>query len=130
MAEFKEVMRQAERMHNSANCECADCPIHAYIKASDFTGDCEDVARVMPDTFEAIVMAWASDHPEPVYPTWEEWQEQVFPNNGHIIHPCAFMEKSDTCLKDSGFTCAECRKQPIPAYIAEKLGIKPKGVRE
>ena len=44
-------------------------------------------------------MEWAEAHPEPEYPTWVEWFNSM-----------------------GGVDCGE----PIPADIAEKLGIKPK----
>ena len=53
-----------------------------------------------PKEFERRVMAWAETHPEPVYPTWEAWIEWQM---GYSI------------------------KDRIPADIAEKLGIEPKG---
>ena len=66
---------------------------------------------------------WAAEHPEQRYPTWNEWQHSMFPDaNGKII-PCSFASVDK--FGCDGLLCEECREQPIPADIAEKLGIKP-----
>ena len=62
--------------------------------------DCWDYAKKHPAVFERRVMDWAEAHPWTKYPTWAEWLRDM---NIHGM---------DT----------------IPADIAEKLGIKPKGV--
>lgn len=49
---------------------------------------------------EEAVSQWAEEHPEPVYPTWYEW----------LCSIGAWNKASD----------------PIPADIAQKLGIEPK----
>ena len=78
--------------------------------------DCEEVER--------RVMQWAAEHPEPVYPTWREWQHSMFPDAHKFIRPCEFGSRNRfECDKK---ICYECKKEPIPADIAEKLGIKPK----
>lgn len=67
--------------------------------------------------------AWAAEHPEPRYPTWEEWQERMFPNRSRDISPCEFDDgnRFNCRLK----TCEGCMLEPIPADIAAKLGIRP-----
>lgn len=61
---------------------------------------------------EKNVTAWAAEHPEPVYPTWEEWlitQGVIKENpNGGVGYPMPKL------------------LEPIPADIAQKLGIEPK----
>ena len=64
---------------------------------------------------EIRVMAWAAEHPDPVYPTWGEWLEsfgvvEITKAKDRIIK---VMMKPE--LLNS-----------IPADIAEKLGIEPK----
>ena len=79
------------------------------------------------EKIESIVMQWAAEHPEPTYPTWEEWGEQwkqAFPEAEST--PCLSLFKKVDC----GEPCASCRAKPIPADIAEKLGIKPIGGNE
>ncbi len=128
MAEFKEVMRQRQRMCDKCKhpvYECAGCPIEMY-------EDCKNPPADMLENYEAAIMKWAAEHPEPVYPTWKEWQGENFPDARFPISRCHFT-RDGVCpfTRDvfEGF-CDSCRKQPIPADIAEKLGIKPKGAKE
>lgn len=67
--------------------------------------------------------AWAAEHPAPRYPTWTEWQQKMFPDASEVMVPCSFASVDK--FGCDGFLCEECREQPIPADIAEKLGIKP-----
>ena len=63
---------------------------------------------------EKRIMSWAAEHPEPVYPTWAEWLETV----GVV-----------DVNQDKGFILMKPEvKNPIPADIAQKLGIEPKEV--
>lgn len=113
MAEFQEVMRQRARMCRSMSIIAA-CPLsHAGFK-------CDTVPMCEFDRIEKIIMDWAAEHPEPRYPTWEEWYKSNFPNVGHPVCPNYFLK--NTC--DLYKSCDECRAQPIPADIAQKLGIK------
>ena len=122
MAEFTEVMRQAKRMCETfRDHHCSECPIgDAKVLECGITVtsemDCEEVER--------RVMQWAAEHPEPVYPTWREWQNSAYPVADIRISPCEFgsMDRFKCDYK----TCTECTEQQIPAAIAEKLGIKPK----
>jgi len=106
MAEFTEVMRQWGRLCNQhweeSNNLCDNCVI------SDI---CDTYAWENAENAEAIenaVVAWAKEHPEPVYPTWFEWLKSV----GALP-----MEQT---------MCHRGLEQPIPADIAKKLGIEPK----
>lgn len=67
--------------------------------------------------------AWAAEHPAPRYPTWREWQHSMFPDADEKMHPCSFLSYTECGCKRS--SCNECRERPIPADIAEKLGIRP-----
>jgi len=121
MAEFVDVLRQFDRMCK-ANTGCFKCPLHEQDGVSDrcsigaFVNDSERIERV--------VMTWAAEHPEPVYPLWGEWLTSIgaarrVPTgipfqlaNGDIVDPPYEIEVN---LYDH-----------IPAVIAEKLGIPPK----
>ena len=122
MAKFTEVMRHARRMCESfSDGHCSECPIgnaNALECGITVTSemDCEEVER--------RVMQWAQEHPEPVYPTWREWQNSMFPDAVRYILPCEFGSKDR--FKCNEKRCYECIVEPIPADIAEKLGIKPK----
>ena len=120
MSEFTEVMRQARRMCKVQE-DCESCPIWNPDKFF-----CKiDTACYSDDSMiENIVMQWAAKHPEPVYPTWREWQNSTFKDAHKHIAPCTFGSRDR--FKCEGKTCYVCMDQQIPADIAEKLGIKPK----
>lgn len=110
MAEFENVMTGFARMCKyMMNQGCRDCPlelkgfcekrIHSYTQ--------EDIQEA-----EEIIAKWVAEHPESEYPTWYEW-----------LSTTPFMEKV-RC--GSGTYKVYNWKKPIPADIAEKLGIEPK----
>lgn len=110
--EFAEVMRQWKRMCDSMS-GCVDCQfnerdefyctnIYCFPNGMDWS------------KIESIVMSWAAEHPEPVYPCWGEYLEKVIPHGS-----------GETMLSFAIYAM----QQPIPADIAEKLGIEPKGVK-
>lgn len=130
MAEFVEVMKQARRMCGSNFCDNCILP-----RCSDEMCIWENIpARITDEVIaeiEAKILQWAAEHPnppEPKYPTWREWQQEHFRDNATMIRPCVFMSKADAhCIVYMGsYDCCNCVNQPIPADIAEKLGIKPK----
>ena len=106
--EFVEVFKQAQRMCNYyLEHGCRECPL----------SECTDDVCVIrpwesrePEGVERRVMAWAKEHPEPRYPTWKEWLEEQC-----VISDVGWFKK--------GY-------KPIPADIAEKLGLKPKEARD
>ena len=121
MAEFTEVMRQAERMCKAQKV-CSGCNLEVRGGCAFNVAKGADYAAV-----EKNVMNWAQAHPEPTYPSWYDWQKENFPDNTRYICPMAF---GVTCPAPSapGVTiCKKCRNKPIPAEIAERLGIKPIG---
>ncbi len=118
MAEFTEVMRQARRMCK-ANEDCKSCPI--WNTAKSFCGigaTCYSDDGVT----ESIVMVWAAKHPEPTYPSWEDGWKQEFPYAIEV--PCPKFFYDYTCKQEGD--CKKCKLSPMPAEIAERLGIKPK----
>jgi hypothetical protein len=68
---------------------------------------------------EKRVMKWAAEHPEPVYPTWGEWLYDM-----HVVS----VQARQTPLPNLYYTIESAMLKPIPADIAEKLGIEPKEV--
>ena len=104
MAEFSEVMKQLARMANACKGECEKCPLDNSVLCTGpwCFGGTEGIAEA-----ERIVMQWAAENPEPVYPTWAEWLDtlEVVVNGGNAV-----MMKPKML-------------NPIPADIAEKLGI-------
>lgn len=105
MAEFREVMKQWKRMcivqtDNYGKCE--KCPLGKE-QICSFASDLRDDEI---ERLESTLMTWATEHPEPVYPTWGEWL--------HLTGLCEYENSADIL------------EYHIPADIAKKLGIKPK----
>ena len=114
MAEFLEVMRQGKRMCKRFKA-CDHCPIYNAKLACPVI----DVTDDKYDVVERIIMDWAAEHPEPRYPTWNEWYQECLPD-APLKCRRAFMYTS--CGTRA---CDACLSEPIPADIAQKLGIKP-----
>ena len=125
MAEFQEVMKQAERMCK-AHDECECCPIKEEM--DDLGEKCPFCGALGVAAVEQKIMRWAASHPEPRYPTWQQWWKDNFPDASEAFPPCRgyFMDLGDR-RKECRISCEKCKNQPIPADIAEKLGIKPIG---
>lgn len=107
MAEFQKVMREWVRSRKAINeNKLSCCPLEMF---SD-----DHIANI-----EKEVMAWAAEHPEPVYPTWAEWLNNI----GVIISDRPFPALNiPVCVYQAGTKMVK----PIPADIAQKLGIEPK----
>lgn len=124
MAEFSVAMKQIQRFCGS-QIKCESCPVwhreDMCCKVENAFRDGE-LSDGLPE-IERIVMDWAAKHPEPRYPTWKEWQNANFPTASYPLGPCGFVSaKQAGCeLKHE---CVECLNSPIPADIAQKLGIK------
>ena len=123
MAGFAEVMRHARRLCNTE--ECRKCPLYNFD-----TGDCMMLLDYNGETdvnyaeIENIITQWAKENPEPVYPSWAEAWERLFPDGDGI--PCrAFFNKKYRIENCYCSDCIECNNKPMPAEIAKKLGIKP-----
>ena len=124
MAEFTEVIRQQRRMCK-AYARCEGCPVRWIVNPNKCV--CYDLAFENPAMFEERVMKWAEEHPESVYPTWEEWNRAISPKAARPICMLNFAGKEACHDWD---WCCECLKQRIPADIAAKLGIKPIEVKK
>ena len=119
MAEFGQVIYEWRRLctHQQEKHDgiyiCEDCPM-----------DVKDLCCKWPDEsdendikeIERIVMEWAKEHPEPEYPTWAEWLEEM----GVIKTMELGGDGHETFYALDGFT------NRLPKHITEKLGIKPK----
>lgn len=119
MAEFITMMNEYKRLCDTYT-GCCGCPF-------DGLNLCEKLTVMSNDNlnkFEQIVMKWSKEHPEPKYPTWEEWLGKEF--GVSVIdmickfYPCIFTGEIKQCGD-----CTDCRKRAIPKEVAEKLGIKP-----
>ena len=124
MAEFQEVIRQQLRMcttiKNSTG-GCTVCPI-SYSNNGAYLC-CDYFLQKQPAIAETIIMKWAKENPGPRYPSWREWQKSEFPTNDRIMCKKIFMSAEEA--RCAGLCCSNCLKEPIPAHIAEKLGIQP-----
>lgn len=124
MAEFSEVMRQWRRMCVALEKAHGDvaysvCPLHGRTAIYDSDGT-EDYADI-----ERKVMQWAAERPKPVYPTWFEVLEQ-FGVVGSLPEDEPYFAGVDKEIRLSKPAFTLKAFNPIPADIAEKLGIKPK----
>ena len=102
MAEFVQTMKDWRRMCIASNdgpdtTKCGNCRLGETRLCSFEISDIDDYELQEAETF---ITTWAAEHPEPVYPTWQEWFD-------------TFDQAIDV-------------DEPIPAEIAEKLGLKPK----
>lgn len=117
MAEFVRISRNLHRMCNSFS-GCTGCPLNGT-SCTVSTEDLEILAHI-----ESAVEEWAFENPEYRYPTWEEWGNtfrERFGGNGGCC-PENFWHNNSNCAR---MTCDSCRKQEIPAEIAQKLNIEP-----
>ena len=134
MSDFVQMMKDWSRICNSvpgkSECKslCSDKE-SGYVCPLRNNGLCSKTIASLTDkdiiSGENIITAWAAEHPEPVYPTWAEWlieqglaeHKTVFSHEYHT--DALYVTDFDTALKETVHT-------PIPANIAEKLGLKPK----
>lgn len=125
MAEFMEVMRQARRLckeQQHIDC-CVRCPMQGK-EGCMVAADAEYIDYVEA---ERKIMDWAAEHPEPVYPSWKEAWQKLFPNACEV--PCPRKHFDEGCFPI--FICAKhdcdrCKARQMDPEIAEKLGIRPK----
>ena len=118
MAEFAKTMKDWKRMCNEMERErphdaCSGCPLEGYGCPAIY----EDNSRVDFADVEKSVTAWATEHPEPVYPTWGEWLCDM-----HVVG----VQARQVPLPKLYYTIESAMHKPIPADIAQKLGIEPK----
>lgn len=106
MAEFQDVMRQWNRMCGKQR-TCYTCP--AYGLCSPVSDLCTDTETMT--ALEEAIMRWAEEHPEPIYPTWFEF---------------VFCKLAHRKLMSDHDLVTWMDNTPIPADIAQRLGLKPK----
>ena len=115
MAEFAKVMQEYHRMCD-AHATCTKCGLRKTNNPEEIP--CYELLIVAYELFEQCVMKWAAENPEPKGVTWAQWQDAAFPKAKDRICPAMF--GAGNC----DLTCPDCRNRPIPADIAEKLGVK------
>ena len=112
MAEFVQIMKDLRRMCIAADngpdtTKCGNCPLGESRLCSFEISDIDDYELQEAET---CITTWAAEHPEPVYPTWFEYLYAI--NNPDYFDLTEFY--------------TWMRHTPIPADIAQKLGIEPK----
>lgn len=113
MAEFVQTMKDWRRMCKAYSTDdescCSGCPVVDFREhgcGAIFEMEDSTVWQRYADT----IMAWAAEHPV-VYPTWLEWLAETVPGLD----------------ADSIYGAFEVlNKTPIPADIAQKLGLEQK----
>lgn len=124
MAEFVKTMEEARRLC-AAQENCEKCPIwYARLEVCRIGAAFND-DKIVDTITEGIILSWAKEHPEPVYPSWEEGWRQLFPMTCHVPCPNNYGPeyRVPNCMTDA--PCTACKSRPMPAEVAEKLGIKP-----
>ena len=114
MSEFQEVYKQYRRMCSREQ-KCDDCDIYKYINSKGYIESCSQFLKEHSQEAEEVIMNWTTEHPEPVYPTWEEFLANMMTVD---------MVRGETANPNS--VEKYMRETHIPAGIAEKLGIDPK----
>lgn len=107
MSDFVQTMKDWKRMCSAMeklrpDDSCNGCMLEGYSCPAIYEDDYIDY-----DDVEKQVTKWAAEHPEPVYPSVYEWLVSMG-------------------LLGSDMWSASDLQKPIPADIAEKLGIEPK----
>ena len=104
---MKDWRRMCQHMDKEyGNSSCDNCPLGGCSAVYEMCGK-ENFTNMERD-----ISAWAAEHPEPVYPTWGEWLMSIGVISG--LFPNGAIDALGNL------------KQPIPADIAQKLGIEPK----
>ena len=102
---FQEVMKQWRRLCDSNDDLCSKCPTFGECPA------CCKIKDININKFAEKVMQWAAEYPEPIYPTWFEWLNEI-----GVLQGCVADREVAAALLDNS----------IPRDIAEKLELKPK----
>ena len=113
MADFVQTMKDWRRMcqfldKEYGNSSCDNCPLGGCSAVYEMCGK-ENCANMERD-----ISAWATEHPEPVYPNWSQWLVSVG------VIPKEIDNSQYRAIIELGLI------KPIPADIAQKLGIEPK----
>lgn len=121
MASFVEVMSWFKKMHecNRLLPNCGNCPM-----GTGPISKCRKMLHERAEECERVIEQYAETCQKPEFPTWKEWQRNNFPEAVNPIMPCEFASyKSSDC--EAFKACADCRNRPIPAKVAQVLGIEP-----
>ena len=123
MAEFVEVSKQWRRMCKAYSTDddlcCEECRLVDIVEHGCGAIFEEEFADVVDwSELERRVMQWAAEHPEPVYPTWHDFLYEQ-----GVLKDKMVCGRPDMIATD---VATDKVNEPIPADIAQKLGIEPK----
>ena len=111
MAEFVQMMKDWSRMCLSFK-SCGDCPMmdedgRAHILCSE-----GGIRSAVPEVQEDVIIKWAAEHPEPVYPAWRDWLRMSDSRfMAHIIGEiCEYAKKNGMEPNDTLETIADIIK--------------------
>lgn len=123
MTDFVKVMRDWRRMCDAMSAgydiACHDCPLGEYGCPAIYESENRDFDF---GVIERAVMAWAADHPEPVYMSWREYLEKI----GAVPR---LTRANFSVVGDLG-KIVRALDAPIRPDIAVKLGLEPVGTRD
>lgn len=112
MADFVQIMKGWQRICKAYTTDdddcCKGCPVvdfHEHGCGAIFEMEDGTDWQKYADT----IRAWAAEHPEPKYQSWGEWLSEIG------VFQC----------EDGEWRFAKAN-EPIPADLAERLGIQPK----
>ena len=118
MSDFVKTMRDWKRMCYAFSKQYGyDCCQYCRLHQKGCEAILLQIQESAYDTIAETVYAWAAENPEPQYPTWLDY-----------LHTLGLVIKTENCTT-YGFDFTKARN-PTPADIAEKLGLKPKGGNE
>jgi hypothetical protein len=120
MADFAQTMKDWRRMCSAMKQEneytaCDKCDLQDFDCPAIYLKGCDNANW---KHVEDVVKAWAAEHPEPIYELWGEW----FEKRGDLIRGW----HNATNIQWIAKTFGRLMCTPIPAEIAQKLGIEPK----
>jgi hypothetical protein len=113
VSDFVKTMRDWRRMCDTFSKQYgAECRKYCPLNYLESCGAIWEVERGTYGKIAETVDAWAAENPEPQYPTWGEW---------------FLSTRQVPTTAEGGNDFLKTLNSPIPANIAEKLGLKPKG---
>ena len=126
MSDFVQTMKDWRRMCRAYSTDdddcCKGCPVLDYDN-----GCCEIYEMGATDwkKYENAIVKWAAEHPEPKYPTWVEWLMKCGVLMPTMDTDIVFSEDGKHLVTGVRFTLKAY--EPMPADLAQKLGVEPKG---
>jgi hypothetical protein len=114
MNNWRRMCQHMEKIGGDRSCDI--CPLGGCNAIYEDDGN-TDYAEI-----EEKVAAWAAEHKEPVYPSWIDWlmANGVIPDSNSAKH------SMESGVRAATFYVTSKAFTPIPADIAQKLGIEPK----